>query len=131
MKKEFKDASEAIELANKAFDTAMSVAKHESTVSELNENFKSHKHDIYQRIDKQSKKIESMPDRNEIALLFKEEGEKIATALKAEITITSARVTSLETDRSKVKGALWGIWTAIISIGSILAYLGIKLTTKG
>lgn len=76
---------EAVDLANKAFDVGATLAKSSQGLDDLKSNFQSHKEDIYRRIDDSNKKLESLPDKNEIQVMFTKESEKLANGIMKHI----------------------------------------------
>lgn len=137
MSDEFK---KAVELANKAFDVGSSVAATSQGLIDLKGNFQSHKEDIYKKIDALTAKFESLPDRNEMAVIFAREGEKLAGGILKQVDKVDARVNDAFDKVGKahdkadeahdrlnaVKNQGYGFAACVTIITTFLGYLGFK-----
>jgi len=113
----------ANELANKAFDVAIEYASIKKHIENLDDNFKSHKHDINVKMDK-------VPNEDRIRVIFAAEAEKIAKGILEQVSEVRKDVNVLKEYKSRAGGAILAttfIAGAIGSVVGILAKIGFKI----
>jgi hypothetical protein len=123
IKEQIDSIKTANELANKAFDVAIEYASIKQHIMQLDDNFKSHKHDINTKMDK-------VPNEDRIRVIFAAEAEKIAKGILEQVSEVRKDVNVLKEYKSRAGGAVVAttlIAGAIGSIVGILAKIGFKI----